>query len=316
MNHFRELISVSMIWYNRCWALAEESRSTDSNPFPSAHCRSPFGSAYSSESPPVKSPQALHNWTGAVYPFLLGRSSQAPSDWMGSIYIAILRSLHRCWMGFKSGLWLKSWMPLQHCLGPNASGWESPVACTLEKVSLLDRPRVHVPAAETLLQRVMLPPPRFTAGTALAGWWVAPRVCQTAFGARPGQFSFCLLRPENSFLVVSDSLNTVRPSSLSYTFYSHPTGTEAGEHEEKVLVLPNFFHFVAIEDNGLLGPLFINGSITPDLCRATIMSWISMESSLDFIFVPQIGFCPHMWCPNVFWQGSVVPNQTKCLLAA
>lgn len=48
-----------------------------------------------------KSLQALHTWIWGVYPILPGRSSQAPSDWMGNIWTAIVMSLLRRSTQFK-----------------------------------------------------------------------------------------------------------------------------------------------------------------------------------------------------------------------
>ncbi len=124
-------------------------------------------------------------------------------------WTAIFRSLQRCSIGFKSGLWLghsrtvtellwsHSFVILAVCLG-SLSCWKvKPSAslrswATLEKVFVQDIPvlgRIHLPlnCNQSVLSlqlkntphSMMLPPPCFTVGTVLDRWWAVPGFLST-----------------------------------------------------------------------------------------------------------------------------------------
>ncbi len=139
-------------------------------------------------------------------------------------WTAIFRSLQRCSIGFKSGLWLghsrtvtellwsHSFFILAVCLG-SLSCWKVNLRPSLRswvlwrrfssRISLYlaafifpfiatSRP---VPAAEKHPHSMMLPPPCFTVGTVLDRWWAVPGFLYT----------YRLeLRPKSSILVSSD----------------------------------------------------------------------------------------------------------------
>ncbi len=139
-------------------------------------------------------------------------------------WTAIFRSLQRCSIGFKSGLWLghsrtvtellwsHSFVILAVCLG-SLSCWKVNLRPSLRSWALWRRfssrislylaafifpsiaTRRPVPAAEKHPHSMMLPPPCFTVGTVLDRWWAVPGFLHT----------YRLeLRPKSSILVSSD----------------------------------------------------------------------------------------------------------------
>ncbi len=139
-------------------------------------------------------------------------------------WTAIFRSLQRCSIEFKSGLWLghsrtvtellwsHSFIILAVCLG-SLSCWKVNLRPTLRSWALWRRfssrislylaafifPSIAtsrpVPAAEKHPHSMMLPPPCFTVGTVLDRWWAVPGFLHT----------YRLeLRPKSSILVSSD----------------------------------------------------------------------------------------------------------------
>ncbi len=139
-------------------------------------------------------------------------------------WTAIFRSLQRCSIGFKSGLWLghsrtvtellwsHSFVILAVCLG-SLSCWKVNLRPSLRSWALWRRflsrislylatfifPSIAtshpVPAAEKHPHSMMLPPPGFTVGTVLDRWWAVPGFLHT----------YCLeLRPKSFILVSSD----------------------------------------------------------------------------------------------------------------
>ncbi len=139
-------------------------------------------------------------------------------------WTAIFRSLQRCSIGFKSGLWLghsrtvtellwsHSFVILAVCLG-SLSCWKVNLRPSLRSWALWIRfssrislylaafifPSIAtsrpVPAAEKHPHSMMLPPPCFTVGTVLDRWWAVPGFLHT----------YRLeLRPKSSILVSSD----------------------------------------------------------------------------------------------------------------
>ncbi len=138
-------------------------------------------------------------------------------------WTAIFRSLQRCSIGFKSGLWLghsitvtelwsHSFVILAVCLA-SLSCWKVNLQPSLRSWALWRRfssrislylaafifPSIAtnrpVPAAEKHPHSMMLPPPCFTVGTVLDRWWVVPGFLHT----------YRLeLRPKSSILVSSD----------------------------------------------------------------------------------------------------------------
>ncbi len=139
---------------------------------------------------------------------------------------AIFRSLQRCSIGFKSGLWLghsrtvtellwsHSFIILAVCLG-SLSCWKVNLQPGLRSWALWRRfssrislylaafifPSIAtsrpVPAAEKHPHNMMLPPPCFTVGTVLDRWWAVPGFLHT----------YRLeLRPKSSILVSSDQI--------------------------------------------------------------------------------------------------------------
>ncbi len=139
-------------------------------------------------------------------------------------WTAIFRSLQRCSIGFKSGLWLghsrtvtellwsHSFVILAVCLG-SLSCWKVNLRPSLRSWALWRRfssrislylaafifPSIAtsrpVPAAEKHPHSMMLPPPCFTVGTVLDRWWAVPGFLHT----------YRLeLRPKSSILVSSD----------------------------------------------------------------------------------------------------------------
>ncbi len=139
-------------------------------------------------------------------------------------WTAIFRSLQRCSIGFKSGLWLghsrtvtellwsHSFVILAVCLG-SLSCWKVNLRPSLMSWALWRRfssrislylaafifPSIAtsrpVPAAEKHPHSMMLPPPCFTVGTVLDRWWAVPGFLHT----------YRLeLRPKSSILVSSD----------------------------------------------------------------------------------------------------------------
>ncbi len=123
-------------------------------------------------------------------------------------WTAIFRSLQRCSIGFKSGLWLghsrtvtellwsHSFVILAVCLG-SLSCWKVNLRPSLRSWALWRRfssrislylaafifPSIAtsrpVPAAEKHPHSMMLPPPCFTVGTVLDRWWAAPGFLHT-----------------------------------------------------------------------------------------------------------------------------------------
>ncbi len=139
-------------------------------------------------------------------------------------WTAIFRSLQRCSIGFKSGLWLghsrtvtellwsHSFVILAVCLG-SLSCWKVNLRPSLRSWALWRRfssrislylaafifPSIAtsrpVPAAEKHPHSMMLPPPCFTVGTVLDRWWAVPGFLHT----------YRLeLRPKSSILDSSD----------------------------------------------------------------------------------------------------------------
>ncbi len=139
-------------------------------------------------------------------------------------WTAIFRSLQRCSIGFKSGLWLghsrtvtellwsHSFVILAVCLG-SLSCWKVNLRPSLRSWALWRRfssrislylaafifPSIAtsrpVPAAEKHPHSMMLPPPCFTVGTVLDRWWAVPGFLHT----------YRLeLRPKSPILVSSD----------------------------------------------------------------------------------------------------------------
>ncbi len=119
-------------------------------------------------------------------------------------WTAIFRSLQRCSIGFKSGLWLghsrtvtellwsHSFVILAVCLG-SLSCWKVNLRPSLRSWALWRSP---VPAAEKHPHSMMLPPPCFTVGTVLDRWWAVPGFLHTyRLELRPKSSS--LIRPEN-----------------------------------------------------------------------------------------------------------------------
>ncbi len=121
-------------------------------------------------------------------------------------WTAIFRSLQRCSIGFKSGLWLghsrtvtellwsHSFVILAVCLG-SLSCWKVNLRPSLRSWALWRRfssrislylpafifPSIAtsrpIPAAEKHPHSMMLPPPCFTVGTVLDRWWAVLYVC-------------------------------------------------------------------------------------------------------------------------------------------
>ncbi len=121
-------------------------------------------------------------------------------------WTAIFRSLQRCSIGFKSGLWLGHSRTVMELLKVNlrpslrswalwrrfSSGISLYLAAFIFPSIATSRP---VPAAEKHPHSMMLPPPCFTVGTVLDRWWAVPGFLHT----------YCLeLRPKSSILVSSD----------------------------------------------------------------------------------------------------------------
>ncbi len=172
-----------------------------------------------------KMQQVFHTWIwgSSAIPSLQILSSSVRLDgkrW----WTAIFRSLQRCSIGFKSGLWLghsrtvtellwsHSFVILAVCLG-SLSCWKVNLRPSLRSWALWRRfssrislylaafiiPSIAtsrpVPAAEKHLHSMMLPPPCFTVGTVLDRWWAVPGFLHT----------YRLeLRPKSSILVSSD----------------------------------------------------------------------------------------------------------------
>ncbi len=139
-------------------------------------------------------------------------------------WTAIFRSLQRCSIGFKSGLWLghsrtvtellwsHSFVILAVCLG-SLSCWKVNLRPSLRSWALWRRfssrislylaafifPSIATsrPVAEKHPHSMMLPPPCFTVGTVLDRWWAVPGFLHT----------YRLeLRPKSSILVSSDQI--------------------------------------------------------------------------------------------------------------
>ena len=143
---------------------------------------------------------------GQFYPFPLQHLSSSIRLDGKRRCTAIFRSLQRCSIGFKSGLWLGhsrtftelSWSHfdiLAVCLG-SLSCWKmnlTPVWSRAlwsrfsSRMSLYTaafilpsiRTSLPVPAAEQHPHSMMLPPPCFTVGMVLAWWWAVPGFLQT-----------------------------------------------------------------------------------------------------------------------------------------
>ncbi len=142
-------------------------------------------------------------------------------------WTAIFRSVQRCSIGFKSGLWLghsrtvtellwsHSFVILAVCLG-SLSCWKVNLRPSLRSWALWRRfssrislylaafifPSIAtsrpVPAAEKHPHSMMLAPPCFTVGTVLDRWWAVPGFLHTyrlEFKAK--KFYLGLIRPEN-----------------------------------------------------------------------------------------------------------------------
>ncbi len=142
-------------------------------------------------------------------------------------WTAIFRSLQRCSIGFKSGLWLghsrtvtellwsHSFVILAVCLG-SLSCWKVNLRPSLRSWALWRRfssrislylaafifPSIAtsrpVPAAEKHPHSMMLPPPCFTVGTVLDRWWAVPGFSQhRPLRIKAKKFYLGLIRPEN-----------------------------------------------------------------------------------------------------------------------
>ncbi len=142
-------------------------------------------------------------------------------------WTAIFRSLQRCSIGFKSGLWLghsrtvtellwsHSFVILAVCLG-SLSCWKVNLRPSLRSWALWRRfssrislylaafifPSIAtsrpVPAAEKHPHSMMLPPPCFTVGTVLDRWWAVPGFPpHIPLRIKAKKFYLGLIRPEN-----------------------------------------------------------------------------------------------------------------------
>ncbi len=142
-------------------------------------------------------------------------------------WTAIFRSLQRCSIGFKSGLWLghsrtvtellwsHSFVILAVCLG-SLSCWKVNLRPSLRSWALWRRfssrislysaafifPSIAtsrpVPAAEKHPHSMMLPPPCFTVGTVLDRWWAVPCFSpHIPLRIKAKKFYLGLIRPEN-----------------------------------------------------------------------------------------------------------------------
>ncbi len=127
-------------------------------------------------------------------------------------WTAIFRSLQRCSIGFKSGLWLghsrtvtellwsHSFVILAVCLGSLSWAlWRRFSSRIFLYLAAFIFPSIAtsrpVPAAEKHPHSMMLPPPCFTVGTVLDRWWAVPGFLHT----------YRLeLRPKSYILVSSD----------------------------------------------------------------------------------------------------------------
>ncbi len=118
-------------------------------------------------------------------------------------WTAIFRSLQRCSIGFKSGLWLgrsrtvtelwwsHSFVILAVCLG-SLSCWKVNLRPSLRSWALWRRFSSRI---SLYLAAFIFPPPCFTVGTVLDRWWAVPGFLHT----------YRLeLRPKSSILVSSD----------------------------------------------------------------------------------------------------------------
>ncbi len=169
--------------------------------------------------------QVFHTWIWGSSAIPPCRSSPVLSGWMVNVGgQPFFRSLQRCSIGFKSGLWLghsrtvtellwsHSFVILAVCLG-SLSCWKVNLRPSLRSWALWRRfssrislylaafifPSIAtsrpVPAAEKHPHSMMLPPPCFTVGTVLDRWWAVPGFLHT----------YRLeLRPKRSILVSSD----------------------------------------------------------------------------------------------------------------
>ncbi len=169
--------------------------------------------------------QVFHTWIWGSSAIPPCRSSPVLSGWMVNVGgQPFFRSLQRCSIGFKSGLWLghsrtvmellwsHSFVILAVCLG-SLSCWKVNLRPSLRSWALWRRfssrislylaafifPSIAtsrpVPAAEKHPHSMMLPPPCFTVGTVLDRWWAVPGFLHT----------YRLeLRPKSSILVSSD----------------------------------------------------------------------------------------------------------------
>ncbi len=135
-------------------------------------------------------------------------------------WTAIFRSLQRCSIGFKSGLWLghsrtvtellwsHSFVILAVCLG-SLSCWKVNLWPSMRSWALWRRfssrislylaafifPSIAtsrpVPAAEKHPHSMMLPPPCFTVGTVLDRWWAVPGFLHTYHAIKPRLVEGC-----------------------------------------------------------------------------------------------------------------------------
>ena len=168
-----------------------------------------------------KSLQALHTWIWAVYPTLLDRSSQAPSDCMGSVYELPSSGLSAdaIW-GLTLGFGWATQGHSETCpeATPALSWLYAHGSLLCWKVNCCPSLRLHalwsrfslmtslyfaasilpsiltslpVPAAEKYLHSMMLPPPCFTVGMVLAKWWAVPGVLPNiVLGFLPKELQF------------------------------------------------------------------------------------------------------------------------------
>ncbi len=141
-------------------------------------------------------------------------------------WTAIFRSLQRCSIGFKSGLWLghsrtvtellwsHSFVILAVCLGSlscwkvtfgpvwgpehSGEGFRPGYPCTWDIIFPSIATSRPVPAAEKHPHSMMLPPPCFTVGTVLDRWWAVPGFSpHIPLRIKAKKFYLGLIRPEN-----------------------------------------------------------------------------------------------------------------------
>ncbi len=214
-------------------------------------------------------------------------------------WTAIFRSLQRCSIGFKSGLWLghsrtvtellwsHSFVILAVCLG-SLSCWKVNLRPSLRSWALWRRfssrislylasfifPSIAtsrpVHAAEKHPHSMMLPPPCFTVGTVLDRWWAVPGFLHT----------YRLeLRPKSSILVSSDQ-------RILQVFFSK---LHAG------------FHVSCTEERLPSG----HSAIKPRLVEGCSDGWLSTTSPISRM---------HLWSSATVIFGFFFTSLTKALL--